>query len=137
LETGVAALRGSLGESGEKLESPMTLTFKGTGHFRQRVVFIKPGEESINKLKRIESTLRPHFEEYLLQGDKEFTPHVTIAKTSQLKGAHKWKLRISEELYESYRDIEVDGVEIDSVQLCQMGGRKKDSYYEVVAEYLI
>ncbi|KAK9868675.1 hypothetical protein WJX84_004515 [Apatococcus fuscideae] len=68
--------------------------------------------------------------------DREFTPHVTIAKMSKVRTRRKGNQPvcrgIPKEAWEELADVECSPVTVAELQLCDMQGRKAEQYYEVV-----
>ena len=85
-EAATAALRGAVGSA--KLTSPCPITLQGLGHFRNEVLYLEVAEgDSRIVLDQLVAAVRGYFidQNLLLQANRDFVPHVTIAKLSKMK----------------------------------------------------
>lgn len=88
-------------------------------------------------LQGIANTVRERFASagLLLQGNKEFVPHVTIAKLSKMKS--RAVTCIPPELYEDHITVDGGVVGVVDVQLCAMRGRPAGEYYTVLEKSML
>ncbi|CAK0752281.1 hypothetical protein CVIRNUC_002134 [Coccomyxa viridis] len=126
-DRGYAALR-SLGAAMEQksLLAPVSLELQGLSHFRHQVLYldVAPAQDGLGRLKAVAAAAREHF---LSQGlgscdQRPFTPHVTIAKLSNLKSyaARRSINTIPEAAYQKHFNIQAGSARILALQLCAM-----------------
>jgi 2'-5' RNA ligase len=86
-EAAAAALRGAAAAAA--MDGPCALTLRGLGNFKNEVVWLGVGADGGGDaaLAALAATIRGTFREagLLLQADREFTPHVTVAKLSKMQ----------------------------------------------------
>lgn len=117
------------------LKRPVTLPLGGLSTFNNKVLYldVRAGAE-LTHLLELRRLVHDHFcEAGLMQPDLEFTPHVTVAKLSKLKGARGAPRHIPVEAYMELEQLECGCVEACEVQLCRMMGRREGAYYDVAA----
>jgi 2'-5' RNA ligase len=146
------------------LEIPCSVTLQGIGNFRNQVVFLELAEEAEGEARprggsvgggrqgvmQLAATVRQHFKDegLLLQANRSFVPHVTIAKLSKMqpwgrnnnknnrsnkKYEEQIELSIPLESYSALTSISTRAVELAELQVCAMEGRKPGEYYKVIA----
>ncbi|KAG8201315.1 hypothetical protein JTE90_016794 [Oedothorax gibbosus] len=113
-------------------KNPLVLEFSGIGHFNNKVVFGKIKEnECLTRFCQLAISVEKHFAEVGIPttDQREFNPHLTIAKMKFPKKNKKRPNKFSELLYEkcinSYLGVET----IRSIQLLRMDGPKDSSGY--------
>ena len=76
------------------LQTPCSVTLQSIGHFRNQVVFLELAKEEEKNEKKeshrvleVATAVRQHFQEQglLLQAERAFVPHVTVAKLSKMQ----------------------------------------------------
>lgn len=85
-EAATAALHGAASAAG--LSGPCPVTLQGLGHFRNEVLYLEVSEGgNRDVLDNLVGAVRGHFRDQnlLLQADRDFVPHVTVAKLSKMK----------------------------------------------------
>ena len=90
----VAALEKAAEEAAiEASCSSFSIKIQGVGNFRDEVVFLKVAENET--LLRFAAALRCHFHEQglLLQANRDFVPHITVAKCSKMQQYNTTKRR--------------------------------------------
>jgi 2'-5' RNA ligase len=143
------------------LDTPCCVSLCGIGNFRSQVIFLDladgnggsgsggntGGREAALQLA---ATVRTHFQEQglLLQANRAFVPHVTIAKISKMQPwTNNYKSRrkktqaeveaeqltIPTESYSALSSISSGAVRLSEIQLCAMEGRQPGEYYKVLA----
>jgi len=126
---------------------PPPVVFEGISHFDNRVLFLDVRQdENSRQFLKFASAVRDYFqaEGLLLQTNKAFVPHVTIAKTSKIpqpwrpadsrwRSTDKQRLLIPVESYQDHVEVHVGSVEFGQLELCRMSDRKQGEYYPVIA----
>lgn len=130
---------------------PLRTTLEGLGHFREQVVYVGVSEdEECARLKTLAAAAtRAMVAAGVMRDDREgdrggrrFTPHVTLAKTSQVNGGRGGRRRRppkmmkmpTRDLVEAFGDVRLGVVEVTRLELCSMVAPKdEDGYYAVCA----
>lgn len=127
---------------------PVCLEFRGLSHFNHRVLYLDVVQDmELERLKHIAELVHASFSAHgLIDGlqagrSEAFTPHLTVAKLSQLIKQGRGKSRhlnkslkmLPQSAYEEMLDIEGGQSSVQSLDLCQMQGRAAGSYYKVIS----
>ncbi|XP_037393507.1 A-kinase anchor protein 7 isoform X4 [Pygocentrus nattereri] len=112
----------------------LTMPFRGIGHFRQEVAFIKIEEgEHLSALISIADSVRRAFEEKgVSSGDqKDFKPHLTFIKLSRAPKLRRQGIRkLDAALYAPFEQREFGEESVCTLDLCSMLKKKSaDGYY--------
>ena len=86
VEAAAACLQAAAAANGQP--EPMSVIFEGLSHFRDEVLFLDlRRDEGEARLRQVAAALRDHFRQagLLPQADRDFTPHVTVAKLSKMQ----------------------------------------------------
>lgn len=118
------------------------IKFHDFSTFRNSVLYLKPTEECAAYLSEIRQCIfqQNDISEFWIDDDtnRQYAPHLTIAKHSRFKGKKADKMKLDP--YD-YADISKDLCPVlcmaCSVQLCRIAGRKKGEYYTVIAEEML
>mmetsp|Transcript_14300 Transcript_14300/g.43211 ORF Transcript_14300/g.43211 Transcript_14300/m.43211 type:complete len:458 (+) Transcript_14300:307-1680(+) len=130
-----AAEDGSGGEGG--VLQPFTLTFSGLSTFKDRVLYLDPVEDSgLTALRRLAAAARAVCTAAGVPPSEvghAYSPHLTVAKLSQLSGRARSIRRFAEEAYWEHLGVVAGPVAARQVQLCAMMQRPHGKYYRVEA----
>ncbi|CAL1292003.1 unnamed protein product [Larinioides sclopetarius] len=115
-------------------KNPLRLEFCGLGHFRNRVLYAKIKEnESFERLCNLAECVRKHFADFEISSSdqREFNPHLTIAKIDFSKKKHKVLKKIEPSLYETFVNEYVGCETVVGIQLLSMTSPKNEAGYYI------
>jgi 2'-5' RNA ligase len=114
-------------------ESPLTVHLRGLSSFGQRVLYVNVHAAA---LQAMGNDMRCLFMERNVM-DRErtaFVPHVTLLKTSMVKGRGG---RISKECWEGLKDVDLGTCVVRSVDLVDMQTKGPDGFFRTVSSISI
>lgn len=129
---GASKARGAVGR--------FSMDFDTFDTFRGSVLFLKPTPECAITLGLVRDCI---FQEegistHWIDNDRQYAPHMTIAKHSRLRKKKVEKMRFDPAVY---ADVAMSLLpvhsEATSIQLCKIADRQKGEYYTIVAEELL
>eukprot|EP00898_Chlorokybus_atmophyticus_P008856 jgi/Chlat1/8972/Chrsp94S08271 len=115
------------------------IQLSGLSSFRDEVLYLAVADgPDKERLHQLANCIRQHFMDNGLfdrHMNKNFTPHLTLAKLSKMqwagRGSHR--KRIPFEAYRSHAGIDAGVVTLSSLELCSMTAPKVDGYYKVIS----
>jgi 2'-5' RNA ligase len=126
-------------------QGPVQLNLGRLRQFKSGVLYIEASAKDKNSPQMFElhsSVSKLLVKEGFLDkaAGNSFNPHVTVAKFSKLKRGRKDKRKVKLkkfplESYKTHMECNVGCVDVRSLQLCSMVGRKKGKYYNVVKSF--
>ncbi|KAF8791549.1 A-kinase anchor protein 7 isoform gamma like protein [Argiope bruennichi] len=118
--------------NGEMCKNPLRLEFCGLGHFRNRVLYAKiTKNESFERLCGLAERVRKHFADFEISStdEREFNPHLTIAKIDFSKKKQKVLKKIEPSFYETFVSEYIGCETVVGIQLLSMTSPKNDAGY--------
>lgn len=120
----------------------LTLEFDQFDTFRGSVLFLKPTQQCGARLGDLRACVfqDEDISKYWIDNDndRQYAPHLTIAKHSRFRRKKVQKLKFDPCVYQDIANLfcPVES-EAASIQLCRIAGRKTGEYYTVIAEELL
>ena len=120
---------------------PIQLNLCNLRQFKSGVLYIEAKNKDSQMFELQSSITKLLAKEGFLDNAKSsFNPHVTVAKFSKLKRGRKGRgtvklKKFAVESYKEHMEYNVGCVNVRSLQVCSMVGRKKGEYYNVIQSF--